>query len=435
MFKINNISNFFFWLINHERIIVSSSFVGPACIKKAYLNLFLSSNQSQRIASFGSNTLNSGLNVTDLINSNRIKIIISGGGTGGHIFPAIAIANAIKKIEKNIDILFVGALGKMEMEKVPAAGYPIEGLWISGLQRRLTMDNLSFPFKIISSITKARKIINEFKPDVVIGVGGYASGPMLYVAAKKGIPTLIQEQNSFPGLTNKILAKRVDKICVAYNGMEKYFPKEKIILTGNPVRQDIQEIANKREQALGFFGLHKNKKTLLVIGGSLGSLTINQSIKNGLDKLNKKSIQIIWQTGKSFYNEAKESINNFENGGINVYDFINKMDYAYAVSDIVISRAGASAISELCLVEKPVILIPSPNVAEDHQTKNAMALVHNEAAILIKDIEANQKLIDTAIDLLWNEELKDKLQNNISKLSIRNSVDIIANEILMLVKK
>ena len=414
---------------------VFSNFVESAYSKNTYLNLFLSSNQSQRIVNFGSNLLNSGFNEIDLTNSNRIKIIISGGGTGGHIFPAIAIANAIKKIEKNIDILFVGALGKMEMEKVPAAGYPIEGLWISGLKRRLSMDNLSFPFKITSSIAKARRIIKEFKPNVVIGVGGYASGPLLFAAAKKGIPTLIQEQNSFPGLTNKVLAKRVAKICVAYKGMEKYFPKEKIILTGNPVRQDILQIANKRELALEFFGLDKNKKTVLVIGGSLGSLTINRSIKNGLNKLNKNSIQLIWQTGKAFYNEANESISNFENSGIKVYDFINKMDYAYAISDIVISRAGAIAISELCLVEKPVILVPSPNVAEDHQTKNATTLVHNEAAILIKDIEANYKLIDTAINLLLNDELKGKLQKNISKLSIQNSADIIANEILMLVKK
>ena len=371
----------------------------------------------------------------DLNNSKKVKIIISGGGTGGHIFPAIAIANALKKIIKEVDILFVGAQGKMEMEKVSVAGYPIVGLWISGLQRKITIDNLSFPFKVISSISKANKIIKEFNPDMVIGVGGYASGPILFAATNKGIPTLIQEQNSFPGITNKILAKRVDKICVAYNGMEKYFPKEKLLMTGNPVRQDIHDIARKREQAFDFFKLDKNKKTLLVIGGSLGARTINLSIVGGLKEFAENSIQVIWQTGKSFYNEAKEATKIFGYSGIKVFEFINNMDFAFAASDIVISRAGASAISELTIVEKPSILVPSPNVSEDHQTKNAMTLVNNEAAILIKDIEAKENLTRTSIELLMNEEKQNILRNNISKLAIRNSADIIANEILMLIKK
>jgi UDP-N-acetylglucosamine--N-acetylmuramyl-(pentapeptide) pyrophosphoryl-undecaprenol N-acetylglucosamine transferase len=364
---------------------------------------------------------------------NILKVIISGGGTGGHIFPAIAIANALKILVPNIEILFVGALGRMEMEKVPAAGYPIEGLWISGLQRKLTIDNLSFPFKVISSINKSRKIINKFKPNVVIGVGGYASGPLLYVAANKGIPTLIQEQNSYPGITNKILAKRVNKICVAYQGMEKYFPKDKLILTGNPVRQDILNISTKREDALKFFGMENNKKNLLVIGGSLGARTINQSLKAGIEELSKNNIQVIWQTGKSFIHEANEAVSLYNQSGIKAYDFINRMDYAYAAADVVISRAGASSISELCLVGKPSILVPSPNVAEDHQTKNAIALVNNNAAILVKDSEAKENLIPRAIELLKNEDEQTMLSNNISKMALKDSAKVIANEILMMV--
>jgi UDP-N-acetylglucosamine--N-acetylmuramyl-(pentapeptide) pyrophosphoryl-undecaprenol N-acetylglucosamine transferase len=365
---------------------------------------------------------------------NILKVIISGGGTGGHIFPAIAIANALKILVPNIEILFVGALGRMEMEKVPAAGYKIEGLWISGLQRKLTIDNLSFPFKVISSINKSRQIINKFKPDVVIGVGGYASGPLLYVAANKGIPTLIQEQNSYPGITNKILAKRVNKICVAYQGMEKYFPKEKLILTGNPVRQDILDISNKRDEALKFFGLENNKKTMLVIGGSLGARTINQSLKDGIEELSKNNIQVIWQTGKSFIHEPNEAVSTYIQSGINAYDFINRMDYAYAAADVVISRAGASSISELCIVGKPSILVPSPNVAEDHQTKNAMALVNNNAAILVKDFEANEVLIKKVIALLKDDEEQKSLKNNIGKMALKDSANVIATEIIKLAK-
>lgn len=364
----------------------------------------------------------------------NIKVIISGGGTGGHIFPAIAIANALKKSSENIEILFVGAEGKMEMEKVPAAGYKIEGLRISGLQRRLTLSNLSFPLKVIASVLKAGKIIKRFKPDVAVGVGGYASGPLLYAATRKGIPTLIQEQNSYPGITNKILAKRVNKICVAYQGMEKYFPKNKIILTGNPVRQDVINIENKKTRGLEYFELTENKKTLLVLGGSLGARTINESIKAALEKIKNSGIQLIWQTGKTFFPQAQEVVKPYEQNGIKTYDFINKMDYAYSVADVVISRAGASSVSELSLVKKPSILVPSPNVAEDHQTKNAMALVNHHAAVLVKDDEAREKLIITALELINNDEQQSKLQNNIAKLGLQNSAEVIANEVLGLIK-
>lgn len=362
-----------------------------------------------------------------------LKIIVSGGGTGGHIFPAIAIANAIKALRPDTEFLFVGAEGKMEMEKVPAAGYKIEGLWISGLQRKLTLSNLSFPFKVISSILKAKKILKQFNPDAAIGTGGFASGPMLQVAAKKGIVTLIQEQNSYPGITNKILSKKVDKICVAYNGMEKFFPKEKILFTGNPVRQDILKLEGKKNRGVEFFGIDPNKKTVLVIGGSLGARTINESILNCLDSLAENNIQLIWQTGKGYYETAKQAVHKHERSGIKAFDFIQKMDYAYAVADIVISRAGASSISELCLVKKPCILIPSPNVAEDHQTKNAMALVNYNAAILVKDKDAKDVLKDKILQLITNEAECDKLSINISKLGMPDAATVIANEVLRLI--
>lgn len=360
-----------------------------------------------------------------------LKVIISGGGTGGHVFPAIAIARALKEKDEKIDILFVGARGRMEMEKVPAAGFRIEGLWISGLQRRLTLSNLSFPVKLISSWIRAKKILRQFKPDVVVGVGGYASGPMLYAAAKKGIPTLIQEQNSYPGITNKLLAKTADKICVAYQGMERFFPKDKIVLTGNPVRRDILNIVGKREKGLQFFGLLADKKVLLVIGGSLGARTINESILNNTEVFYKNQIQVIWQTGKSFFEKAKNAVN--KNAEIKVFDFIDKMDYAYAVADVVVSRAGAIAVSELCSVGKPAVLIPSPNVAEDHQTKNAMALVNKNAAVLIKDEEAKEKLVPVVIELMNNEERKNTMRKNLSKLAKPNAAEEIAKEILSLV--
>jgi UDP-N-acetylglucosamine--N-acetylmuramyl-(pentapeptide) pyrophosphoryl-undecaprenol N-acetylglucosamine transferase len=329
----------------------------------------------------------------------KIKVIISGGGTGGHIFPAIAIANELKKANADNEILFVGANGRMEMEKVPNSGYKIIGLNIAGIQRKLTLSNFALPFKIIGSVLKAKKIIKEFQPDAAVGVGGYASGPLLFAASMSKVPCLIQEQNSYAGVTNKLLSKRARKICVAYDFMEKYFPKEKIVMTGNPVRQDILNVAGKKEEALKYFNLSYEKKIILVIGGSLGARSINVSIKNGLTKLAEKHIQLIWQTGKGYYATAKEATKEFEQDGINCYDFISRMDLAYACADIVVSRAGASSVSELQLVAKPCILVPSPNVAEDHQTKNAMALIQKHAALLVKDSETNSKLVETAIQL------------------------------------
>jgi UDP-N-acetylglucosamine--N-acetylmuramyl-(pentapeptide) pyrophosphoryl-undecaprenol N-acetylglucosamine transferase len=363
----------------------------------------------------------------------KIKVIISGGGTGGHIFPAVAIANAIKKRFPDADILFVGAEGKMEMEKVPAAGYPIEGLWISGLQRKLTIKNLAFPFKVLASLYKANKIVNRFQPDVVVGVGGYASGPLLRVATWKNIPTLIQEQNSYPGITNKMLASKVNKICVAYNNMERFFPKEKIIVTGNPVRQDITQLEGKKARGLEHFGLNENQPILLVIGGSLGARTINLSIEKILKIITDNNIQLVWQTGKAFYEQAVQSAAPFKDK-VKVYDFISKMDYAYAVADMIVSRAGALSVSEICLTGKASILIPSPNVAEDHQTKNAMALVNYNAAILVKDKDAQETLGRNIIDLFKNENERLKLETNCLKLAYRDAADIIANEVITLIK-
>lgn len=365
----------------------------------------------------------------------KVKIIISGGGTGGHVFPAIAIANALKKLLGNsLDILFVGSIGRMEMEKVPQAGYTIEGLWISGLQRKLTLSNLSFPIKLISSLLKAKKIINGFNPDVVVGVGGYASGPILKVAQQKNIPTLIQEQNSYPGITNKLLAAKVSKICVAYSGLEKFFPSNKIIFTGNPVRQDITALEAKRDEALQFFKLNKTKKTILIIGGSLGARTVNESVATIINSMIANNIQLIWQTGKGYITEAKTKCEGLSDNGIYAFDFITRMDFAYAAADIVISRAGAISVSELCLAKKACILIPSPNVSEDHQTKNAMALVKNDAAILVKDIEAREILETTIMNLFNNTNLQHKLSENIGKLGKADAADNIANEILKLVK-
>ncbi|MFZ4400397.1 MAG: undecaprenyldiphospho-muramoylpentapeptide beta-N-acetylglucosaminyltransferase [Bacteroidales bacterium] len=363
-----------------------------------------------------------------------MKVIISGGGTGGHIYPAIAIANALKHKVADIDILFIGAKDRMEMEKVPIAGYPIKGLWISGLQRRLTIKNLLFPLKVMSSLLQARRIISEFKPDVVVGVGGYASGPTLRAAAFKGIPALIQEQNSFPGITNKMLASKVNKICVAYEGMEKFFPKNKIILTGNPVRQNIVDLNIDKKQAADFFCIDANKTTVLVIGGSLGARTINESIQEMIPQFVNDDIQLIWQTGKYYYNDAQISTFKFEKEGIKVFEFINQMDFAYTAADVIISRAGAIAISELCIVGKPVILIPSPNVAEDHQTKNAMALVNKDAAILVKDIEARTKLNDKLFKLLLDNDLRNVLSENIKKLAFSDAAEKIADIVIEIAK-
>jgi len=365
---------------------------------------------------------------------NDLKIIISGGGTGGHVFPAIAIAHALKKKVPHCNILFVGAKGKMEMEKVPAAGYEIIGLNISGIQRRLTLKNLLLPFKLIRSINDAKKIIKRYKPDIVVGVGGYASGPVLRAAVKKKIPTVIQEQNSYPGITNKILSRKVDKICVAYDHMEKYFPKEKIYLTGNPVREDIQNQKGKRESALQYFNLSPDKKILLVIGGSLGAKTINESIAASLQSLYENNIQLIWQTGKYYFETANAIANKYNHGDFRVFDFIQPMDLAYAASDVVVSRAGAIAVSEICVVNKPAILIPSPNVAEDHQTKNAIALFNHKAVIIVKDTEARLKLCDEITGLMLNEEKQMQLKTNLAGLGINNADENIAAVILSLVK-
>lgn len=362
----------------------------------------------------------------------RRNIIISGGGTGGHIFPAIAIANAIKERFADVNILFVGAKGKMEMAKVPEAGFSIKGLWISGIQRRLTVRNLMFPFKLISSLLKANSIIKQFKPDIVIGVGGYASGPTLKMANRRNIATLIQEQNSFPGITNRLLAKKVNRICVAYDNLDKYFPSDKIVLTGNPVRNEMVNIDGKRDESNEFFELKTGMKTVLVVGGSQGAVSINKSIAANIDVFAKNKIQVIWQTGKFYCQEALEIIGDSET--IKVHEFIKRMDLAYAAADLVISRAGAIAISELSLVKKPVIFIPLPSAAEDHQSKNAKALVDKNAALLIKDNEAKIELPKILESLINDDEKLIELSKNISTFASPNATDLIVDEIEKLIK-
>jgi len=354
-----------------------------------------------------------------------VNILLSGGGTGGHIYPAIAIANELKSRYADAKFLFVGANDRMEMEKVPQEGYDIIGLNISGIQRNLSLKNLSFPFKLIQSLVKAAKVIKTFKPDVVIGTGGFASGPTLYIANRKNIPSLIQEQNSYPGITNKLLAKKAKKICVAYDGLEKYFPEDKIIKTGNPVRQDLLDIESKREEALSFFKLDKNKKTLVVIGGSLGARVINQTIEKNLEFILANNVQVIWQTGKLYFEEYKKYN---KTKGVQTYAFIKNMDLLYAASDVIISRAGAGSISELCIVGKPVIFIPSPNVAEDHQTKNALSIIKNSAALMIKEseLESFQK---TFKDLIENKEKQKTLSKNIKHMALPNATKQIVNQI------
>ncbi len=371
----------------------------------------------------------------DMPQFENLKVIISGGGTGGHVFPAIAIANAIKNREPGAKILFIGAKGRMEMEKVPAAGYHILGLNISGLQRRLTLKNFLVPFKAIDSYIRARNIVKRFRPDVVVGVGGYASGPMLRAASSLGVPTVIQEQNSYPGLTNKMLAKKAHKICVAYDGLERFFPKEKIFLTGNPVRQDIINIEGKREEALQFFGLSDEKKILLIIGGSLGARSINESIVEHLRLFISKDIQVIWQTGKYFYPQAESFAKEFQNSGVRVYPFINRMDLAYAAASMVVSRAGAIAVSEICAVRIPAILVPSPNVTEDHQTKNAMALVNFQAATLVKDIEAKQQLGPVVVELIEDEIRMHRQKEKMASFAFRDSADMIASVVFSVITK
>jgi UDP-N-acetylglucosamine--N-acetylmuramyl-(pentapeptide) pyrophosphoryl-undecaprenol N-acetylglucosamine transferase len=363
-----------------------------------------------------------------------LRIIISGGGTGGHIFPAISIANALKATDSNIDILFVGASDRMEMEKVPAAGYKIIGLPVAGFQRKKLQKNFMVAVKLLRSVQMANKIIKDFKPQIAIGVGGYASGPMLRAANKKGIPTVIQEQNSYAGITNKFLAKKANKIFVAYEGMEKYFPKEKIMIVGNPVRKDLENIDSKRNEGLSYFGLEQGKVTVLSIGGSLGAKTINQSIINSLVNIGRSNIQWIWQSGRHYFADAKQILETSGFKNIKLFDFISRMDLAYAAADIVISRAGASSISELCIAAKPAILVPSPNVAEDHQTKNASALVIKDAAIMVYDVEAKDSLVKKALELASDVELQKKLAINISSMALHHSAENIAKTILEIVK-
>ncbi|MFP4470229.1 MAG: undecaprenyldiphospho-muramoylpentapeptide beta-N-acetylglucosaminyltransferase [Bacteroidales bacterium] len=369
----------------------------------------------------------------------KVKILISGGGTGGHVFPAIAIADALKRRIPDVDILFVGARGRMEMEKVPLAGYPIKGLWISGFQRRLTAKNLLFPFKLVFSLMQAALIVRRFRPDVAIGVGGYASGSTMKMAARNKVPVVLQEQNSYPGITNKLMAKTADVICVAYEGMEKYFPKEKLVITGNPVRQNVIEIKGKKNAALEYFELDKNKLVVLVVGGSQGARSINESIDKNLELLAMSDLQVIWQTGKFYTDRARkailEKVNGNKKNSMRVEEFITRMDYAYAAASIVISRAGAIAISELSAVGKPCILIPLPSAAEDHQTQNALALAEKDAAIHLKDTDAAEELGRIIIRLAKDEERRNILAENIKKMAVHNSANQIADEVIKLIGK
>ena len=361
----------------------------------------------------------------------KLKFILSGGGTGGHIYPAIAIANELKKRFPEAEFLFVGAKDKMEMQKVPQAGYAIKGLWIAGLQRKLTLQNALFPIKLLSSLWESRKILKSFKPDVVIGTGGFASGPLLNVANSLNIPTLIQEQNSYPGITNKLLSKKAAKICVAYENLERFFPKEKMILTGNPVRQDLIDVSSKREEAIAFFKLDPKKKTLLVLGGSLGARRINQLIEKELQGLLSQKVQIIWQCGKLYLDDYSK----YNSAQVQVVAFIERMDLVYAAADVVISRAGASSVSELCIVRKPMIFIPSPNVAEDHQTKNAQAIVDKKGAIMIKESALEDEFSIVLEALLKDEGKQQLLGDNIKKLALPQATIQIVDEIEKLLKK
>ncbi|HVI46537.1 MAG TPA: undecaprenyldiphospho-muramoylpentapeptide beta-N-acetylglucosaminyltransferase [Chitinophaga sp.] len=357
------------------------------------------------------------------------KVIIAGGGTGGHIFPAIAIANALKKINPDTDILFVGAIGKMEMEKVPQAGYPIEGLEIAGFNRSNIFKNILLPWKILKSLRRAKAILQQFQPDVVVGVGGYASFPMLKRAQKEGIPTLIQEQNSFAGKTNKILGRNAKKICVAYDGMDKFFPADKIVFTGNPVRNNITQSAVTKNDALQYFGLSNKKRTIFAVGGSLGAKSINEALVSLLPAIVEKDLQLIWQTGKPFYEQAKAAAAPYADN-IKVHEFINVMDFAYKAADVVLSRAGALAIAELCVVKKPVIFVPYPFAAEDHQTSNAMNLVNKNAGLIIRDDAVRNELGNVLFSLLQNRALMEQLEQKIGTLGNPNADMVIAKEVL-----
>ncbi|OPZ10957.1 MAG: UDP-N-acetylglucosamine--N-acetylmuramyl-(pentapeptide) pyrophosphoryl-undecaprenol N-acetylglucosamine transferase [Bacteroidetes bacterium ADurb.BinA261] len=362
--------------------------------------------------------------------SRPLRLIVSGGGTGGHIFPAISIANAVRERWPDSEILFVGAEGRMEMERVPAAGYRIIGLPVVGFDRKNMLKNISVLFKLLKSMRAANKIIADFRPDIAVGVGGYASGPVLKAASSKGIPTLLQEQNSYAGVTNKMLAEKATTICVAYDGMERFFPKEKIVLTGNPCRQDLVISEENRRQGYEFFHLDPSRKTILMIGGSLGARTLNASLVAALPDIARSDVQVIWQCGKYYY----EDMSRLDREGrlpdnVHLYDFVSRMDYAYSVADLVISRAGAGSISELCLLQKPVILVPSPNVAEDHQTKNALALVRKDAAVMISDADAPAKLFATALSLVHDDDRLKAMSINIGRLAQRDSAKRIVDEI------
>jgi UDP-N-acetylglucosamine--N-acetylmuramyl-(pentapeptide) pyrophosphoryl-undecaprenol N-acetylglucosamine transferase len=360
----------------------------------------------------------------------QYKFILSGGGTGGHIYPAIAIANELKLRFPTADFLFVGARDKMEMQKVPQEGYPIKGLWIAGLQRQINLKNALFPFKLVDSLWKAWLILREFRPDVVIGTGGFASGPLLQMANILGIPTVLQEQNSFPGITNKLLGKKAKAICVAYENLERFFQKEKLHLTGNPVRKDLIDVTHKRDEAIAYYNLHTDKKTLLVLGGSLGARRINQLIEKELDTILDQNVQIIWQCGKLYFDEYKK----YASENVRVVAFIEKMNLVYAASDVIISRAGASSVSELCMVGKPVVFIPSPNVAEDHQTKNAKAIVEKHGAIMIKESELDTLFALVFKELLLDTNKQNELSKNIKQLARPEATEKIVDEIVKLIR-
>ena len=372
----------------------------------------------------------------------KLRVIISGGGTGGHIFPALSIANKLREVNPETEILFVGAEGRMEMEKVPAAGYKIIGLPIAGLQRSLTLSNFKLPFKVIKSLTMARKTLKEFNPDIAIGVGGYASAPLLWAAGRLGIPTLIQEQNGFAGLTNKIVGKKAQSICVAYEGMERFFPADKIVLSGNPIRKDIVPATEQmKEEGYKFYGLNPDARHIFVVGGSLGSRTLNEAIKKWIseDCPGGKDIEVIWQCGKYYKSSIDKFMEDMKAAGKDVSkiqhsDFIQRMDLAYAVADVVISRSGASSVSELCAAHKATIFVPSPNVTEDHQTHNAMALVNKDAALIVKDVEASEKLMKTACELIDDREKVSVLEKNIGKLALMDAAMTIVDEIYRIVR-
>ena len=367
----------------------------------------------------------------------KYKVIISGGGTGGHIFPALSIANALKEIDSEIDILFVGAIGRMEMERVPAAGYPIKGLPVAGLKRSLSLSNLALPIKLWKSIRGASKIIKEFNPDVAVGVGGYASAPLLWSAGRKGIPYLIQEQNSYAGLTNKLLGKKASKVCVAYDNMDRFLPADRIILTGNPIRKEINKVtAEDRAEGIKFYNLDPEKKTIFIVGGSLGCGTLNKTMKSWIESGTiDNNCQIIWQTGKYYKSDIDEFMKDREIPNVQYHDFIKRMDLAYAAADVIVSRAGAGTISELCVTCKATIFVPSPNVTEDHQTHNAMALVNKNAAMIVKDDEAVEKLPGTIMELVNNPSKIAELEKNIELLGKKDAAQVIANEVLKLIKK